>query len=356
MRFEEFVEEVKSQIKAYLPEKYADAEIEVRDFHKMNETYTGMRICLKEEPIQPVLRLQMYHGAYEAGETMDVILQEMAEVVQLETHSIDLEVFEDYEKVKEHLSIRVCDREKNREYLEMVPHLVVEDLAITYQLQVRSADDINGSGAITKSLLETYGITQEQLHQDAMENSLRINPPEIIKMEEFVKQTMREELIKNGFSQEKIEEILRQEAVPENPLILVTNQEKADGAGVLFYPGMMEEIGEQLSGDYFVLPSSRHEVLIYPDDGSRSYQELRDLVEFVNETRVLPHERLTDQVYHYDAVDKVFEIGFRFEERKRDQMQEKKSVLEALGEKKAEAKEKNMERGFVEPKRAELGL
>ena len=41
MDFEKFIEEVKSRIKDFLPEKYADAEIYVHEQKKINSKYTG---------------------------------------------------------------------------------------------------------------------------------------------------------------------------------------------------------------------------------------------------------------------------------------------------------------------------
>lgn len=57
-------------------------------------------------------------------------------------------------------------------------------------------------------------------------------------------------------------------------------------------------------------------------------------------TSVDKQDKLTDQVYHYDVTDKVFEKASRYEDRKqeKDKSHEKKSVLKKLEEKKDEAK------------------
>ena len=44
-------------------------------------------------------------------------------------------------------------------------------------------------------------------------------------------------------------------------MFIITNQQTMDGAGVIFYPEVMEQIGEGFQGDFFILPSSTHETL-----------------------------------------------------------------------------------------------
>ena len=78
------------------------------------------------------------------------------------------------------------------------------------------------------------------------------------------------------------------------PLTIVTNEQTMDGAAVLFYPGYMDLIGEQLKGDYYILPSSVHEMLILPDDGGMTSHELKAMVVAVNDTEVQPAEKLAD--------------------------------------------------------------
>ena len=52
------------------------------------------------------------------------------------------------------------------------------------------------------------------------------------------------------------------EANQDNPLIVVTNETGIDGAAAVFYPGVMDQLGEEIKGDFFILPSSVHELLL----------------------------------------------------------------------------------------------
>lgn len=67
----------------------------------------------------------------------------------------------------------------------------------------------------------------------------------------------------------------------------------------------MDQAAERVGGDFFILPSSIHEVLIVPDNGQMGLRDLEDMVKEVNATQVAPEDKLTDSVYHYDSKKSV---------------------------------------------------
>lgn len=89
---------------------------------------------------------------------------------------------------------------------------------------------------------------------------------------------------------------------------------------------------------------SVHESLVLPDDGSQSIGDLKAMVMEVNATQVDPVDRLSDDVYHYDAQDKVFEKAQDFESRMAEKVavkdaDRKPSLRQKLETKKQESKE-----------------
>ena len=119
--------------------------------------------------------------------------------------------------------------------------------------------------------------------------------------------------------------------------------DKIHGAGVLAYQDFMDQAAERAGGDFFILPSSIHEVLIVPDNGNMSLSDLEAMVKEVNATQVAPEDKLTDSVYHYDSQAKIFELGEKFVERQSEkeagievEATEKGSVLDELKAKKEE--------------------
>ena len=342
MNFEQFVEDVKAEIKHYLPEEFKDAQIDVLQHTKLNDSYLGMTVRKDDQTIAPTINLNHYYEMFqEFDENLDIVMQQVADLVTLKPIHIDMGMFMNYEIAKEHLFIRVSDAERNDEILERLPHKRIENLAITYHIVADIGDEGIGSTPITYQMLRGYGITEEQLHQDALENSPKIFPAKVEAIGSMMNKMMREDMRHSGMSDEEIDLYFENMGLNEpNPLTVVTNEHQTNGAAVLFYPGQMEKLGESVKGDFFILPSSTHEVLILPDDGGMTYQELKAMVMEINSTQVSPEDRLADEVYHYDTKDRVFEKAGSFEERQKVKEQD-------IGTK----KDVNLDKPDVKPKR-----
>ena len=351
MNFDKFVDEVKSNIKDYLPNEYADSHTEINKVTKLNEQYTGLVVQKEGQQLVPNINLEHYFDELQSGVPMDRVMEKIAEGVQYAEPPIDLGIFSDYEHAKEALFIRLCNVEANKELLQTVPHTIVEDLAITYHLMAIRDEDGIGSTIVNNNLLEMLKVSKEQLHQDAVSNSPEILPEVFEPMDNIMKRMLTEQMREDGMSPDEIDMVLEDMSVnQENPMMVLTNENGVGGAAALFYPEVMEKIAEKMKGNYFVLPSSIHEVILLPDDGKMNFRELKEMVTDINASQVLPNERLADQVYHYDAEDKVFEKAASFEERMEQKMQErssgkqKESVLQKLDEKKKEFMEHGMNR------------
>lgn len=63
---------------------------------------------------------------------------------------------------------------------------------------------------------------------------------------------------------------------------------------------MLQEIGEATQSNFFILPSSIHEVILMKDNGDMNAEELQRMVMEINRTQVAPEEVLSDEVYSYD--------------------------------------------------------
>ena len=87
----------------------------------------------------------------------------------------------------------------------------------------------------------------------------------------------------------------------------LTNGDKMNGAGLILQGDLMQQIGEIVGGDFYILPSSCHEVLVIPESMGMEVKELSAMVQQVNETEVSTEDRLSDHVRHYDSKEAVME-------------------------------------------------
>jgi len=342
MNFEGFVNRVLDQIKEYLPESFQDTEFVVRQHEKLNNQYAALTIA--DVKMAPIINLEDYFYDYEHGRSFDSIMGAISESVSMEQPELNFAALADFDKAKELLFIRVSSAEKNADYLKNVPHIIVEDMAITYHLKMNMDENGVASAVVSHDNLRMYGVSVEELHQVALENSEKLFPLYSFDLNERMRQNFIEDMKRDGMPDEMIEELLKEfPESGENAMTVVTNDVGVNGAAAIFYPGVMERMAEIAKGDFFILPSSLHETIILPDRGNFSPEQLAEMVKEINATQVEPWDRLTDEVYHYDPIDKVFEKATSFEERiaKKAEVErtaKKQSIMDKLGEKKEATK------------------
>lgn len=128
----------------------------------------------------------------------------------------------------------------------------------------------------------------------------------------------------------------------------------------------MEDIAEKVGGDFFVLPSSIHELLIVPKQEGMELSELEAMVQEVNATQVSREEKLSDHVYEYDAKEKELYRADKAEEheqkveqkhaKEKDTSKDKVSIKDKLMQNKAKAVEINKNHDKSHEKKKEVAL
>ena len=214
--------------------------------------------------------------------------------------------------------------EKNTTRLQNVPYMQREDLAITYHVKVSGNRDSIGSLMITNELMEVYGVTKEKLHTQAMENMERLSPTVFLPLGEMIVDVMTEDFGRNeGVSQEEAKEYVKDMIPTGGPNVYcLTNQYKMNGAVGIMSESIQQMVADRVGGDYYVLPSSVHEVLIVPQSAGMDPEELTDMVNTVNEGCVMQDEILSDHVYQYDAKEHKLSLCAPAKEMKQEQTME----------------------------------
>ena len=97
----------------------------------------------------------------------------------------------------------------------------------------------------------------------------------------------------------------------EIPMYILTTNYRTRGASMLLNGLALNQIAEELNSNLFIYPSSIHEVLILPDEGTRKQRRMqKEMVEEVNESNVSPEERLSNSVYYFDREKQEVTIDY----------------------------------------------
>ena len=344
MDYEDFKQDFQEALKEELAGRGMDAEISSQRIEKMNESYDAVTVKPEDSMIGVNFNAERAFENYQAGTEMDEVVNHAADAVEKafrEAPQIDVAAITDYEQMKSKLSMEVVSADRNADLLQNVPHEKLEDMAVVYRLLLDQTDEGNGTVLVTDQLMDRFGITQAQLRNDALLNAPEIRPSEIKGMSEVMNE------IAPGMAPEI--------AAEDEQMFVASVPDKIRGAGVIAYPNFMEDAAEKMGGDFFVLPSSIHEVLLVRDNGTMTSKELENMVKEVNATQVEPEDRLTDHVYHYDSKNHIFEMADKFEQRQQEEEHEasaenpeKGSVLDDLKEKKQEVAKKEPAKDVAE--------
>lgn len=351
MDFETFKDQFTEDVKQALYERELDVKVSIHSIEKPNENYESMTVTPEGSNVGVNVNLNRFYDAYESGRPYDEVLSRAVDVTEKgiqESPEVNVSELTDYNFMKDKLAMEVVSVDTNADLLQNVPHHNIEDMAVIYRCVLSNEQDGMASIVVTNAMLDTFGVTQEQLHADALANAPEIKPAVITGMSEMMKQMMGdEEFALIGMDIAPADEVMYVATVPD----------KIHGAGVIAYQDFMDQAAEKIGGDFYVLPSSIHEVLLVRDDGNADFHDLEAMVQEVNATQVSPEEKLTDNVYHYDSKDHVFELAEKFEERMKakeagidEQTEERGSILADLKAKKQECAAKPHEKS--DPQRA----
>jgi len=353
MDYDNFKEKFVEDLRDKLYESGAEVNLSVHTVNKLNESYEAVTVTPEGSNIGVNIPIDKFYEALDNGKSYDEVVDKAVDVISSglnQRPDFDIDSLSDYSQMKEKLAMEVVSADANKEMLETVPHQNIEDMAVVYRFVLNSDDEGRASILVTNQLIKSMGVTPEQLHNDAMENAPVIKPVEIKGMSEVMAEMM-------GVEQAEMLGIFP--VAPEDEKIYVaTVPDKVHGAGVLAYQNFMEQAAERAGGDFFILPSSIHEILIVPDKGEMGLKDLEAMVREVNATQVAPADKLTDSVYHYDSKEKVFELGEKFVQRQAEKeaehTEERASVLGSLKAKKEEVA-KTPKKDAVDKARAKGG-
>ena len=309
MEKQEFIEGLQKSFVSLLPPEYADAKLQLREVHSSRGVYQGADIIHPDGNmrIMPVLNVdQMYEGMKDMDVTSAVNkaaniyknhLVNSKDMMYDEQMSSVVNNISDYNFVKNLLCVAVCS-EAGRDILENTPHIMEEDIPIIARIVVSSMNDETASIVVSDQLLSNWNIDKETLFADAFENTAKMNPPHLVSMSDMLREMMGADF------PEGMDDVFGPK------MYVFINDTKVNGAASIFIPGVMDKMAEEIGGDYVIIPSSTHELILVPDQGLGSPKDILgivDMVKEVNAHEVEPCDRIGDNAYHYDAKNKVFE-------------------------------------------------
>lgn len=235
-----------------------DIEIEERSVTKAQRgPLSGLIFRTSDTVAAPTYYVEDFYRMYRDGASISELSFDIAQNAFHYIHEDPPLSFEESAKSFEdaaNLRIRLINSSRNAELLSTVPNRET-GCGLSLIPEVRSGPY---RAVVTKELMKSFGISEHDLMLIALANTAAFDVPVLADLTEMlcVGQDDCENLLLKGFSTEPL-------PAPDS-LYVLTNEKFFWGASVLMYPGMTSRLSSLLGGDFYVLPSSVHEVLLLP--------------------------------------------------------------------------------------------
>ena len=288
MEYKEFLNAVCD----YMNEVATDVSVSIHSTPKNNGVILwGLMFKREGYNASPMIYMDSYYEEYLEGTDISDIGDKLLALYQENDMSVtvDMSFFDSFESVKDRLFIKLVNLSKNREFLEEVPYEPFLDLAIV--AYVRMHDEQLGDGIIMvrNEHLKIWGVDGQSV-LDAAKKNTHDN-------DGFSLTHILDAMEDNG---EDVDEDME-----DFPMFIATNERMINGASVLTMSDKLREYADIMGGDYYIIPSSVHELLLFACDDSDEPGEIDKMIREVNTTQLGPDDVLSDHVYRYSINDDV---------------------------------------------------
>ena len=289
MSYEKFCERMKDILQQYYG---VESDVKLHTVQKVNGVILhGITVMKEGASIVPTLYLESYYDELIRGMPLnDVVHRFILEYDKAAIHDdFDISFFEYYEKVKPHLGYKLINYEMNRSLLKEVPHKRYLDLAIVCYCNI--VDDRIGKGTILirNEHLDIWKIEKDTLISDSLRNMPVMFPAEIINMADLLKELYDDPA---------------QLICGKLPMYVLTTRARMYGAAAILYSGQLEAIAREVEDDFYLLPSSIHEIIILPKKYGTDEEYLSQMVDEINHEQVDIEEILSNHAYLYSRLTK----------------------------------------------------
>lgn len=302
MTYDGFLEMIKDRAQERLGKLYKVSIEKLLDNNGiMKDTLCVNRV---EESTTPMVYLNAYYDLYQGEMTLDDIMDEILEVYEWSENCKG--EFEDFENIKDRIIFKLVNSEKNTVLLQSVPHIYVLDLAVIFCIY-KEVDGISKTSVIHTEHMTGWNVTEQDLFGLAANNTPLCLPAEINRMADVVKEIAKN-YMGDSYSEEVIDELLLGNG-DRKPMYVLSNKKGVYGASCILYKDVLREFSECQNCDLIVLPSSIHEVIIIPDDGTIDMENVKEIVRIVNDTELKEEEFLSYEVYYFSRKEGTLNLA-----------------------------------------------
>ena len=297
MNYEEFIEDLKEQIQERFLQhiEFVSKMVDIT-----NEKVDGMALKFEgNEGMDITIYPKRLYEKYKAGITMPEIAEcfskEITHALQNQPAMPEITV----ENAARCVRFSLINKERNKELLEKCPHIDVFDMAGVIRWYISEKE----SFLVDTNIMHKLQMTREELLMIAKKNTEK---------QKFICEEMtglmRGLMLSNGIEKEIVDEMI---PMVQSPFYVISTENYFEGSAVMLSNTFLQKVANQLKCDeLYIIPSSRHEILVANPNLPLNSQALKDIVMEVHEgSQALKAEDfLSNSVYKYNAKSFTFSI------------------------------------------------
>lgn len=278
-----FANKVVNEIKSIIGDM---GEVECREVEKNNGIILhGVTIKYENETIVPTVYIENFIDIYSIREIAKEIIAAHVDA-RKNLPQINPEDCMDITKVIDKLCLRLVNFENNKELLTKIPYQKFYDMAIIFVIELSNEMSIKATNEMMNNWNKHFNF--DFLFETAKSNTRMKHPEKIQSMIDIMAEL-------TGMPVEMIKEMSREGIVQH----VITNPQKMYGAICLTYDGILDKIAYVMKGDFAIIPSSVHEIIVQPVLPEITVEELNEIISEINENEVRDEDILSDHAYIY---------------------------------------------------------
>ena len=290
--YEDFLQHVKDMLPSVLPKNLKNAEITIQKKEMTdNKLCYGVSVRPAGYNTAPCIFMERFYQAYMNGMPMHSITEIVAQNIMrgfsdITPHMRSEVLLSNYDTIKNKIVMSVINAPRNKNLLEKLPHSIVGDMALIYNIMI----DYRLTIRVEREFLETWNISENILYDLAKKNSKKMMKPQVVSMHDL----MLEDIEKGKVPQQAAP---LAELFQLTSMYRISNDVKWNGAAVIFYDDILDRLAKSIGTDLYVIPYSMNYIQVM----NTSFPDTERLIQTIDKiNKTTPEEELlSDLVYRY---------------------------------------------------------
>lgn len=264
------------------------------DKNNDNQTISFVARFEDENSASPAVHAAQFYEEYRNGASVEELANKTVKIFEAGAQEkISFKASDLSRENLDRIYMVVINRDSNPQIANTCANFVVPGTDLMGVVRFKVSDDERGTSSILinrEIQTKMFQMTDEELLQLARENTLGQQEFTIKGMNEIIREMV-----------DMPEELAAEIMPPESEQIYVlTNKERINGAIALASRQALHETHEKVGEDFYIIPSSIHEVLCIPRSTIADPAELQRMCKEVNTSNVDIHERLGENIMYCD--------------------------------------------------------